>query len=97
MVSVQYRLGALGFLTTEDSSAPGNYGLKDQQLALKWVADNIADFGGDPDKVTLVGHSFGAVSAHGHLFSPGSKGLFRGVVSLSGAANMGWASRYEDI
>ncbi len=92
-MSIQYRIGALGYLTTEDAAAPGNYGLKDQQLALKWVHDNIAAFGGDPDKVTIVGHSFGASSAHGHLFSPGSRGLFRGVMSLSGTANMGWASR----
>ncbi len=93
MVSIQYRLGALGFLTTEDSAAPGNYASKDQQAALRWVRDNVGDFGGDPGAVTVVGHSFGGVSAHGHVFSPGSRGLFRGVVSLSGTANMAWASR----
>ena len=79
MVSLNYRLGALGFLATSDKAASGNYGLKDQILALKWVQKNIAAFGGDPDNVTLMGEDSGAASASIHILSPQSKGLFHKV------------------
>lgn len=81
--------------STEDGVAPGNYGLLDQVLALKWIRDNIKSFGGDPKRVTIVGQSAGAASVHAHMFSPLSKGLFHGAVSLSGSANMAWASRFS--
>lgn len=65
----------IGFLSTEDDVLQGNYGLKDQVLALRWVQDNIAKFGGDYKKVTLFGESAGAASVGLHLLSPLSKGI----------------------
>ena len=85
LVGVNYRLGALGFLSLECDEAPGNLGLHDQFLALSWVRDNIAQFGGDPDNVTLLGESAGAMSAVCHLMSPVSRGLFHRVICLSGS------------
>lgn len=63
-----------GFLSLADDEIPGNYGFKDQVLALKWVQKNIEKFGGDPNKVTIFGHSSGAASTHFHMLSPLSKG-----------------------
>jgi para-nitrobenzyl esterase len=88
-VNLNYRLGLLGFmahpeLTREQGGHSGNYGLLDQNAALKWVHDNIALFGGDPSKITLVGQSTGATSITAQLFSPLSKNLFHGAVLLSG-------------
>lgn len=84
VVSFNYRLGALGFLNAESPQAPGNMGLLDQNLALRWVQENIAEFGGDPYRVTLFGQSAGAMSVHGHVLSPLSRGLFSRAVMLSG-------------
>lgn len=64
-----------GFLSTEDDVLPGNNGLKDQVLALRWVQENIDKFGGDNKKVTLFGESAGSVSVGLHLLSPLSKGI----------------------
>lgn len=61
-------------MCTGDTVIPGNYGLKDQNLALQWVRDNIENFGGDPAKVTIFGQSAGAASVTYHLMSPRSKG-----------------------
>ena len=87
VVTINYRLGTLGFLA-HPSLAPdgraGNYGLADQQAALRWVHDNIVDFGGDPGKVTIAGESAGAMSVCDHLASPGSAGLFRAAIIQSG-------------
>ncbi|XP_018561795.1 venom carboxylesterase-6-like [Anoplophora glabripennis] len=91
LVSFNYRLGILGFLSTEDDVIPGNNGMKDQVLALEWVRDNIASFGGNPDSVTLVGLSAGAASVHLHYFSPLSEGLFVKGISQSGSALASWA------
>lgn len=63
-----------GFLTTEDGVIPGNLGLKDQQLALKWVNKNIERFGGDPAKVTIAGQSAGSISCSYHIISQKSTG-----------------------
>ncbi|KAK3894076.1 hypothetical protein Pcinc_002178 [Petrolisthes cinctipes] len=83
-VGVQYRLGVLGFLSTEDSIIPGNFGLKDQLLALRWIQNNIGYFGGDPMKVTISGHSSGAICVHCLVLSPHSKGLFSKAIIQSG-------------
>ncbi|KAB7507264.1 Carboxylesterase 1E [Armadillidium nasatum] len=92
LVTIQYRLGILGFLSTEDSIIPGNMGLKDQQLALKWVKENIVHFGGNPNAITLFGNSAGAASIHFQIFSPGSKDLFQRVILQSGNALCPWAT-----
>ena len=84
LVTVNYRLGALGFLTSGDQEAPANVGLLDQRLALRWVRDNIRAFAGDPDQVTLFGESAGAISVMAHLASPGSQGLFQRAIAQSG-------------
>ncbi|KAL7645206.1 UNVERIFIED_CONTAM: hypothetical protein RMT77_003592 [Armadillidium vulgare] len=86
LVIIQYRLGILGFLSTEDEILPGNMGLKDQLLALKWVKENIECFGGDPNIVTIFGQSAGGSSVHYHLLSPASKGLFQRAIMQSGTA-----------
>ncbi|KAL7287572.1 esterase FE4-like [Trichogramma pretiosum] len=90
-VTFNYRLGILGFLDLEDEETPGNMGLKDQVLALKWVRENIASFGGDPDQITLFGQNVGAVSAHLMAFSPMTKGLFNKIILQSGSIFNPWA------
>ncbi|OWR42542.1 antennal esterase CXE5 [Danaus plexippus plexippus] len=85
LVTINYRLGSLGFLSTGDALAPGNNGLKDQVAALKWVQRNIASFGGDPDNVTIAGCSAGSFSVLLHMVSPMSKGLFHKGISMSGS------------
>lgn len=89
-VSIEYRLGALGFMAHPDLSKEsadgisGNYGIYDQICALQWVHDNIAAFGGDPEKVTICGESAGGISVSILCASPLCKGLFRGAISESG-------------
>lgn len=63
-VTLNYRVDMFGFLSTYDEAALGNVGIKDQKVAVEWVRDHISNFGGDPSKITLMGHSAGAVSAH---------------------------------
>ncbi|CAG7730277.1 unnamed protein product [Allacma fusca] len=91
VVTINYRVGALGFLNTGDNTIRGNMGMKDQNLALKWVQNNIKNFGGNPDRVTLMGESAGAVSVHLHILSPLSAGLFQQAIMLSGHALVPWA------
>ena len=96
VVSVEYRTGALGFmahpeLTKESKNGhSGNYGLLDQIFALKWVQRNIANFGGDPSKVTIFGESAGAISCSILCGSPLAKGLFHGCISQSGGSFAPW-------
>jgi para-nitrobenzyl esterase len=89
VVTFNYRLGALGFLAhpalTAESGASGDFGLLDQQAALRWVRRNIAKFGGDPSDVTIFGESAGGLSVHAQLASPLAAGLFQGAVVESGA------------
>ncbi|XP_022097402.1 cholinesterase 1-like isoform X3 [Acanthaster planci] len=96
VVTLNYRLGALGFLSTDDDIIPGNMGLLDQRLALEWVRDNIQAFGGDPERVTIVGESAGAASVSFHLLSPGSAGLFHAAIMESGDATVSWATVRAD-
>lgn len=85
VVAMNYRLGAFGFFTADTEDAPGNMALHDQLLALRWVRDNIRNFGGDPNQVTLFGVSAGAISANLHLLSPLSRGLFKRAILQSGS------------
>ena len=93
-VNFNYRLGILGFmahpeLTKEQGGHSGNYGYLDQHAALKWIQRNIARFGGDPGQVVISGQSAGAGSVAQQIFSPMSKGLFRGAVMLSSCSYTG--------
>lgn len=89
VVTVNYRLGALGYLAhpalTAEQGASGNYGIMDQQLALQWVQDHISAFGGNENNVTIFGQSAGGLSSHAHLVSKNSSGLFHKAIIQSGA------------
>jgi para-nitrobenzyl esterase len=102
VVAPNYRHGPFGFLahsalTAEDPLHPasGNYGLMDQRAALEWVRDNIAQFGGDPQNVTLAGTSAGGESVGLHLVSPASAALFHRAIVQSGAVTVRWPERAE--
>ena len=88
-VTINYRLGPLGFLCLpeleEEAGKTGNYGLYDQLTAIKWVKNNIASFGGDPNNITVIGQSAGAMSIQLHAVSPITEGLFQKAVMCSGA------------
>ncbi|KAG5866107.1 hypothetical protein JTB14_013433 [Gonioctena quinquepunctata] len=97
VITCNYRLGPFGFLSTGDTVIPGNMGLKDQQFVLKWVKRNIHLFGGDSEKVTLMGQSAGSASVTYHLLSSSSAGLFRAAIGQSGSALNPWAFNREAI
>lgn len=84
-VDMNYRVGPLGFYYTGTDEAPGNQGIFDQLLALKWVKENIKSFGGDPDSITLFGESAGAFSTSALILSPLAVGLFQRAILQSGA------------
>lgn len=90
LVSINYRLGVLGYLAHPELSKEnregisGNYGLQDQIAALRWIRDNIGSFGGDPSNVTIFGESAGALSVAYLLASPPARGLFSKAISQSG-------------
>ncbi|KAF5307264.1 hypothetical protein FQR65_LT06980 [Abscondita terminalis] len=90
-VSFNYRLGLFGFLSTEDEVSPGNYGLKDQILALHWVKDNIGSFGGNSSRITIFSESAGAASASYLSLTPLTKGLFQNAIFESGNSIVPWA------
>ncbi|XP_070577219.1 acetylcholinesterase-like [Ptychodera flava] len=96
VVSMNYRLGAFGFLSLYDAEIPGNMGMMDQVMALQWVRDNIGAFGGDPSQVTIFGESAGSVSVGFHLLSPLSRDLFNRAIMQSGGPTAYWAFRPED-
>ncbi|KAM8719542.1 hypothetical protein ACLKA7_005733 [Drosophila subpalustris] len=91
LVSANFRLGPLGFLSTETLDCPGNNGLKDQLQVLRWVRQNIAAFGGDPHSVTVFGESAGGASVTYHLLSPQSRGLLHRGIAQSGTYYNPWA------
>jgi para-nitrobenzyl esterase len=100
-VTLNYRLGPLGFAVLpelrEEAGRTGNYGLYDQLTAIKWVKNNIAAFGGDPDNITIMGQSAGAMSVQQHCLSPLSKGIFhKAVMSSGGGASKALATAEPD-
>jgi len=93
MVMINYRLGPFGFLTLGNEVVPGNAGFRDQGLAMQWVQDNIANFGGDPGSVTIFGESAGGFSVASHILSPMSENLFQKAIIQSGAPfNPSWSA-----
>ncbi|XP_065821955.1 bile salt-activated lipase-like isoform X1 [Labrus bergylta] len=91
VVTLEYRVGTLGFLSTGDSDLPGNFGLWDQQAAIAWVHRNIRSFGGDPDNITIFGESAGGASVGFQTLTPHNKGMIRRAISQSGVALCPWA------
>jgi len=84
VVTFNYRLGALGFLTFGNDMASGNLGLRDQQLAIQWTRNYIQNFGGDPNKITIFGESAGGQSVHAQVLSHLNQGLIHGAIAQSG-------------
>lgn len=84
-------------MSTGDDILPGNNGLKDQALALRWIKENIESFGGNSNSITLTGFSAGAASVHYHYFSPMSRNLFNRGMSISGCALNSFALQVNPI
>ncbi|XP_030042787.1 neuroligin-2-like isoform X7 [Microcaecilia unicolor] len=106
VITMNYRLGVLGFLSTGDQSAKGNYGLLDQIQALRWLEENIAHFGGDPERITIFGSGAGAscvnlliLSHHseGNQRSHSVSGLFQKAIAQSGTAISSWSVNYQPL
>ncbi|XP_077292832.1 venom carboxylesterase-6-like [Arctopsyche grandis] len=96
-VSINYRLGAFGFLSLGCAEATGNMGLKDQSLALRWVQENIALFNGNPKDVTLMGISAGSASVEYQMLSKASEGLFHKAILQSGSCLNPWARTKDPV
>ncbi|XP_048098814.1 bile salt-activated lipase-like [Alosa alosa] len=97
VVTVNYRVGTLGFLSTGDSRLPGNYGLWDQHAAIAWVHRNLRSFGGDVDNITVFGQSAGSASVNYQMLSPYNQGLFRRAISQCGVALSPWALQRDPL
>ncbi|CAK9829241.1 Juvenile hormone esterase [Anthophora retusa] len=96
VVTFNYRLGVFGFLALNHPDALGNAGLKDQYLVLRWINQNIAAFGGDPNRVTIFGESAGAVAVGFHVLSDRATGLFSNAILMSGTPLCSWAQQTAD-
>ena len=92
VASMNYRLGALGFLYFGTEEAPGNMGLYDQALAIQWIKDNIPFFGGNPNSITIFGESAGAESITAHFLSPISSHLVKRAILQSNVVTASWGS-----
>lgn len=97
LVTFNYRLGSLGFLSTGTREAPGNLGLKDQVLLMRWLKLHISRFGGDASSITLLGYGAGALSISLHMVSPMSKNLFHKAIIMSGSATGQWELPQEQM
>lgn len=97
IVTINYRLSIFGFLCLGTESAPGNAGLKDVVAALRWIRDNIAGFGGDPNNVMLFGHGSGGAMVDLITLSPLARGLFHKAIAQSGTSLAPWAVSYNPI
>ncbi|CAH2233120.1 jg13984 [Pararge aegeria aegeria] len=95
LVTINYRLEVFGFLCLDTPEVPGNAGLKDQVAAFRWIKNNIDQFGGDPENVTIFGESAGGASVSLHMLSSMSKGLFTRAISQSGVCLNDWAHDVE--
>lgn len=96
VVTINYRLGTLGFLALEDGHTNGNFGLADQITALEWVHSYIKAFGGDPSRITIAGQSAGAASVRALLASPRAIGKFAAAIPQSNLAGQAYATTYSD-
>jgi acetylcholinesterase len=90
VVAIQYRVASLGFMFFDTEDVPGNAAMFDQLMALQWIKDNIGQFGGNPDNITIFGESAGGASVSLHLLSPLSRNLFNQAVMQSASALVPW-------
>ncbi|KAM4695906.1 general transcription factor 3C polypeptide 5 isoform 1-T1 [Rhinophrynus dorsalis] len=97
VVTFNYRVGPLGFLSTGDANIPGNYGLWDQHMAIAWVKRNIVAFGGDPNNITLFGESAGSASVSLQTLTPYNVGLIKRAISQSGVGLCPWAIQRDPL
>jgi carboxylesterase type B len=95
-VTINYRLGALGFLALENTTLTGNYGLQDQNTALDWLHNHIDDFGGDKNRVTVFGQSAGAASVRALLASPQAQEKVSGAIMMSTPQGIGYAGTFAE-
>ncbi|GKT53789.1 alpha/beta hydrolase [Colletotrichum tofieldiae] len=95
VVTINYRLGTLGYLALDDGETNGNFGLADQILALDWVREHIRDFGGDPNKITIFGQSAGAASVRAMMASPKASGKFAAAIPMSNLGGISYGASYS--
>lgn len=96
VITINYRLGTLGFLALDDGVTNGNFGLADQITALDWVHQHIKDFGGDPSRITIFGQSAGAASVRALLASPKAIGKYAAAIPQSNLAGSNYATTYSE-
>ncbi|TDZ18654.1 Para-nitrobenzyl esterase [Colletotrichum orbiculare MAFF 240422] len=94
VVTINYRLGTLGFLALDDDVTNGNFGIADQIVALDWVLDHIRDFGGDPARITIFGQSAGGAAIRALMASPKARGKFAGAIPMSSLGGLSYGASY---